>query len=384
MSVASSARRRYLQAHMAVAALLVAVAVTHAGALEPCGTHASFEVTADGGTNFEARLHIARWQVGRTVALNFGANAVKVRATSVTGGATFSEERSHATFYLGVMKGKSGSTTTSSGNFPPGVITFRADGLPSSQPVITCDLDPTIAAYSPSPPPPPPHCAASFMYRGGRRWNGGFEALIDVGNGGVAPGFAVRVDFKQQTGLELLAADGASFISYEAPYLLLRPTLKDGKGTITLRMRGGGGGSPQVLCVPAPPAPPPPPLACGLGATWQATETLKEGKRYGASVSFDSWKPGVQVTLALGVGREVVSVSSSAVLIASAAAGQEVAGSAEGSGVAAVELLERVGGNAGGGRRGAFKLVYSGSCSPSLTHRLWLCAFLSASRSPPH
>ncbi|KOO23231.1 hypothetical protein Ctob_003173 [Chrysochromulina tobinii] len=83
------------------------------------------------------------------------------------------------------------------------------------------------------------------MYKTGRRWTGGFEAFVTVGNAGVAPGFAVQVDYRSEPGLQMLQADGAELISYVAPFLLLRPTLTDGKGVITLRLRGSGGGSPQ-------------------------------------------------------------------------------------------------------------------------------------------
>lgn len=243
--------------HMRRLVFVAACTASAAATLSPCGRHAFFSITADGGTNFEAQVRVPRWQPGKSIALDFGVNAIRLRPTSVTGGATLLPASASASpvFRLEARDedGRAGAS------FPPGVITFRADGLPS-QPTVTCDLK-GLAAFSPAPPPPPPQCAASFIWRNGRKWNGGFEAFIDVSGGGVPPGFAVRADLKGQTGPELIAADKASLVSLESGVLLLRPELPNGRGTITLRVRGNGGGSPQVACVLAPPAPPPPPMA---------------------------------------------------------------------------------------------------------------------------
>ena len=270
--------------------------------MSSCDGHASFTIVADGGGNFEAHVNVARWQTGKRIELDFGANQVKIRPGSVSGGAALLPGN-NPVFRLDEKK-RAGREAN-----PPGTISFRADG-PPVRPSITCDLAASLAAFPPMPPPSPPRCAASLMWKNGRRWTGGFEAFIEVGNTGVPPGFAVRVDLRGQTGLELLAADGASLISLDGTVLLLRPTRVNAKSTITIRMRGNGGGSPQVLCIPAPPAPPPPPMACALGPSWEVTETVKEGKRYVATVGLAQWRAGTLLTLDLGSGQNVVSVSS--------------------------------------------------------------------------
>ena len=53
--------------------------------LRACGDKALFEVTQDGGTAFEAVLRVPRFQPGKRIELDFGANAVRIRAESVEG-----------------------------------------------------------------------------------------------------------------------------------------------------------------------------------------------------------------------------------------------------------------------------------------------------------
>ena len=158
-------------------------------------------------------------------------------------------------------------------------------------------------------------CDASFIWRTGRRWGGGFEAFIDISGVGVRSGHVVAADFRTQgQGLELLKAEGAAQLSFEAGLLLLQPTLTDGRGTLTLRFRGSLA-LPQLRCIEAPPTPPPPPSPCTLGAAWDgAAEVIVEGSTYGATLRLRQWVPGTLVGVALGAGRQVTSVSAAAVL----------------------------------------------------------------------
>ena len=345
-----------------VAAALLASTASAAkskATMHPCSDLVSFDITADGGANFEARVRVARWQPDRTVELDFGSNDVHVRAESVSGSATLimaadSTPAAHQnpTFRLDALPKQRQSSAALAA--PPGVFTFRADGLPS-QPRVLCNLEAALTAFSPSPPPPPPQCTASLLFRNGRKWNGGFEAFVEVGGaGGVPAGFAIRIDFGRAAGstFELLAATGGALISMESPsVMLLRPELQTGNGQITLRVRGGGsggGGSPQLKCVVAPPAPPPPPSPCALGVAWDtgssAQEALKDDRQSG-TVTLSQWVVGITVTLDFGEGYRVLSASSAVTLLAPDA---DSAGS-----VATVRLTER-------GKR-TFKVVYEAS-----------------------
>ena len=162
------------------------LASIHAASLSPCGAKAYFEITEDGGTNFAAVVRVPRWQEGAKVQLVWGANAVSVRDESVSKSVKLTEQSSAAqSFKLDKLHG--GKDMAS--EMPPGSFTFRADGLPST-PELRCDLQ-ALAAYPPSPPPPPPNCYASFIWKNGRRWTGGFEATLDVGGAGVPEGWVV-------------------------------------------------------------------------------------------------------------------------------------------------------------------------------------------------
>ena len=66
----------------------------------------------------------------------------------------------------------------------------------------------------------------------------------------------------------------------------------------------------QANTVALRPAPPPPPIACGLGASWELTETIKEGKRYLGTVRLEDWRVGSTVTLDFGAEHEVPSPES--------------------------------------------------------------------------
>jgi hypothetical protein len=130
---------------------------------------------------------VPRSQPGKRIELDFGANAVRVRPESVSGAtlliatpAAGGSRTSVAAFRLEKAK-KAGVAA-----YPPGLIRFRADGLPAD-PAVTCDLAEEIAAFPPHPPPPPPLCSASLMWRHGRTWPGGWEAFVDVGGRGIPP-----------------------------------------------------------------------------------------------------------------------------------------------------------------------------------------------------
>ena len=275
--------------------------------LRPCGDKAAFVVTQDGGTAFEAVLRVPRFQPGKRIQLDFGSTSVRIRPESVEGATLIlaSGANAHPIFRLDKVKSakdksaaaaSSSSSSSSYPGFPPGAVSFRADGLPAS-PTISCDLDDALAAFPPAPPPPPPECAASLMWRLGRKWSGGFEAFVDVGGAGIARGgpFVLRIDFGTLSGLELLASEGAtplppaesssSSSSSSGSVMMLATNFPDGhgKGTATLRVRGPTPGSPRLSCVLAPPMPPPPPSRCALDATWQVEPAQMVPKGGGAS-----------------------------------------------------------------------------------------------------
>ena len=437
---------------MAVCASLVGL-VLAAGSpisspLRACGDKALFEVTQDGGTAFEAVLRVPRFQPGKRIELDFGANAVRIRPESVEGATLLMAGTSAGNPVFRLDKARkdkaaiaaasaAAASSSSYPGFPPGSITFRADGLPSS-PLLSCDLDDALAAFPPAPPPPPPLCKASFMWRLGRKWSGGFEAFIDVGAGGSlweAPGtFAVRVDFGQLKGLELLASEGASELplpaSEPASVMLLSPHLGTGgnsnkgggsnKGLITLRVRGATPGSPRISCVVAPSMPPPPPMPCALDATWRVEPGQMHGQmapkgseqqqqqqqqRFSATVSLATWIPHAVLSIDLGPAHSVLSASSANTNMLPPAtreglAGPHGAGDADGAGggggggggggrgargaansvVAQVELLERVGGGHG---KGSFKVTYSGNRPLDATERPFISCSYVAPPSPP-
>ena len=75
-------------ATIAVAVVAAPAAASSAGAastMASCGNRATFSITQDGGTNFEAEVHVARMQPGKRIELDFGTNAVRVRPESVSG-----------------------------------------------------------------------------------------------------------------------------------------------------------------------------------------------------------------------------------------------------------------------------------------------------------
>ena len=136
-----------------------------------------------------------------------------------------------------------------------------------------------------------PSSASNFFWRNQRHWSG-FAAALDVkGRDGVGPGWCVRVDFgRGRTPPTVLSLSGAvelSGASDEGPAVkYLRPDTPTGTISLTLR---GDQASPRLQCVAQPAAPPPPPLPCLLGATWEPSETVKEGKRYVGVVNVASW-----------------------------------------------------------------------------------------------
>eukprot|EP00965_Chrysotila_dentata_P246644 6207286-Pleurochrysis_carterae.AAC.1 len=295
--------------------LLLREASVARASLQPCGSRATFHVTADGGTNFAGEVRVSRWQPDRQVQLQWGANSVSVRAESIAPAkaatllTSASGSAAQHTFRLGAHGG-SPTGGEAAGRQPPGLFSFRADGLPS-QPRVLCDLA-DLPAYPPAPPPAPLRCAASLIWRNDKKWTGGFSASLQVGGEGVPAHFVIRADFHTRATIGLLSADGAREVETadSAPgVMLLRPTLTGGKGTIELRVRGEQG-SPSLSCEAEPPSPPPPPMACGLGASWQLTETLKEGSKYIGTVSLDEWRAGSTVSVDFGAAHEVLSVSS--------------------------------------------------------------------------
>ena len=362
--------------------LLILPAPSIAAALRDCGRLASFAVVQDGGTNFEAVVRVARWQPDKTVSLDFAGNAVRLRPESVSGGATLLPSEpagaaaTSATIYTFRLDPRLASSTSAANANPPGTFRFRADGMPS-QPAVRCDLSERLDAFPPAPPPPPPACLASFMWRNGRKWNGGFESFVDVGGAGVPPGFVVRVDFGRLLGLEVLAAERATVLSMEGALLLLQPALGgSGKGAITLRVRGGGGsgpGSPRIQCVEAPAAPPPPPAQCALGAEWEtaAADVSKgQGGKWAGTVTMDQWVSGTLVTIDLGDGSEPLSTSTAASMYPTTPEQRA-------KGIATVELLSR----GAGGAKASFKLMYA---APKRVDSPFISCSWQAPPSPPH
>lgn len=314
--------------------------------LPPCGAHASFEIVQDGGTNFEGEIRVARSQPGKKIELDFGANAVRVRAESVSG----------ATLLMTASSGAAASGSAKpvfrlekakkaiESNFPPGVVRFRADGLPS-QPTLRCDLADELAAFPPHPPPPPPACGASLMWRNGRMWNGGWEAFVEVGGRGIPPSsgrFAIVVDFGTAGGFEVLDIDKASVGGSEEHTMTILPDLgATGLGRITMRVRGNAPGSPRLRCVPAPPTPPPPPMPCALGASWTPSPdpsglgSSGVPPRFSGTVTLQQWVSGSEVTLAFGSGHALISSPSNSVSLLPSAPDDASAG------VGLVRLLGR-------------------------------------------